>query len=889
MELDEILRAFEALPAETQAVVARDALEATKGKKWIPNPGPQTEAYYSEADCLLYGGEPGGGKLLALDTPIPTPEGWATMGDIEVGATVFDEHGMPCRVVAKSDVETEDTYLLTFSDGSQVVAGARHQWVTSTRKERMRALRSSPEWRAKRRAGRELHGNGKRPDLATRNRSNAGSKGLPTSGVRTTREIAESLRGRDGRLNHSVVVAGAIELPRADLPIDPYTFGVWLGDGTSTSGAVTSADHEVFDAIEGAGYTTTTYARSITRGVLGLQADLRALNVLGNKHIPAIYLRGSVDQRLALLQGLMDADGHCDRRGQCEIQLTSKALIDGVYELLCSLGIKVQMREGVARLNGRDIGPKWRIKFLTHHQAFRLPRKAERQKRDGFRGTHDVRYIVSADVVDPMPMQCIQVDSPSHCYLAGAAMIPTHNSQLILGLAFNEHQRTLVMRREYADLDRLIEDALAIHGSRDGFNGSPPPRLRINEKQVINFRAAQRVGDEQGTMGQGRDLLAIDEATHFAESQIRFLMGWVRSEDPDQRCRTVLATNPPLSAEGLWVNKMFAPWIDPKFPYPAQPGELRWVISDSDGNDKWVDGPGEYEVEVAGVPKMVRATSRSYIPASVRDNPYYVDSDYEATLDALSEPYRSLLMGGFKTAFEDQDFQVIPTEWVTAAQARWTPDGWKEHQMTAMGLDPAGGGRDSAELAYRHGGWYGELVSSTGEDTKDGAKSAATVVEKRRHGAPVVIDVGGGYAGAVIERFKDNGIDHLPFNGGSGSTAKTKDGELRFYNKRAEAWWKFREELDPSQEGGSVIALPPDQELLADLTAPTFTIKTQGILLEPKDDIRKRIGRSPGKGDAVVMALSEGNKAVSRAFGGSLSGRKPRVVTKRDMRNRGRK
>jgi hypothetical protein len=119
-------------------------------------------------------------------------------------------------------------------------------------------------------------------------------------------------------------------------------------------------------------------------------------------------------------------------------------------------------------------------------------------------------------------------------------------------------------------------------------------------------------------MGQGRDLLGIDEATHFAESQIRFLMGWVRTETPGQRCRTVLATNPPLTAEGLWVNKMFAPWLDPKHPNPAKPGELRWVVSDEDGNDEWVDGPDDTRV-VRG--KTVRPTSRTYIPASVKDNP----------------------------------------------------------------------------------------------------------------------------------------------------------------------------------------------------------------------------------------------------------------------------
>ncbi|MBZ0148527.1 MAG: hypothetical protein K8F62_13440, partial [Pseudorhodoplanes sp.] len=169
-------------------------------------------------------------------------------------------------------------------------------------------------------------------------------------------------------------------------------------------------------------------------------------------------------------------------------------------------------------------------------------------------------------------------------------------SQLILGLAFNKHRRSLIMRRHYGELERLIEDAVAIHGSRHGFSRDPHPRLRIAPGSTVYFRAAQHVGDEHGTMGQGRDLLGIDEATHFAESQVRFLMGWVRSEIPGQRCRTVLATNPPLTAEGLWVNAMFAPWLDPNFPRPARPRELRWVITDEEGKDLWVDGADDTRV-----------------------------------------------------------------------------------------------------------------------------------------------------------------------------------------------------------------------------------------------------------------------------------------------------
>lgn len=442
-------------------------------------------------------------------------------------------------------------------------------------------------------------------------------------------------------------------------------------------------------------------------------------------------------------------------------------------------------------------------------------------------------------------------------------------SQLILGLAFNQHKRSLIMRRQYGDLDRLVEDALKIHCSRQGFNGSPPPKLRISNEQIIDFAAAHRVGDEQGQMGKGRDLLGIDEATHFAESQIRFLMGWNRTDDPNQRCRTVLATNPPLSPEGLWVNSMFAPWLDPTYPRPAKPGELRWVISDDDGKDTWVDGPGEYPVMVAGKRKMVKAMSRTYIPASVSDNPFYMASGYQTQLDNMPEPFRSLLLGGFQTAFKDAPNQVIPTAWVKAAMARWTPRPPDGIPMCAIGVDASGGGEDPMVLAQRYDGWYAPLIEVPGKSIpqdRAGTYAAGIVISNRRDRAGVVVDMGGGYGGPMYEHLKANDIDVVGHKGSEGSHARTKDKQLKFFNMRSQVIWRFREALDPDQPGGSPIALPDDPVLLADLTAPTLDMAFNGIKVEAKEKIVERLGRSTNNGDAVVMAWSYGPKAITNAL-----------------------
>ena len=459
-------------------------------------------------------------------------------------------------------------------------------------------------------------------------------------------------------------------------------------------------------------------------------------------------------------------------------------------------------------------------------------------------------------------------------------------SQLGLGLAFECHRRSLVMRREYGDLDRLVEDAIKIHGSRAGFNGSPPPKLKVSDEQIIDFAAAHRVGDEMGQMGKGHDLLFIDEATHFAESQIRFLMGWVRTEVPGQRCRTVLATNPPLTAEGLWVVKMFAPWLDPRHAKPLKEGELGWVVSDEDGQDLWVEGPEDVR-EVNG--KMIRPTSRTYIHASVSDNPWYAASDYQRQLDAMPEPYRSLLMGGFKTSFKDQPNQCIPTAWILAAQKRWTPRHPDDVPMCALGVDASGGGDDPMVIAVRYDGWFDTLKKIPGKEIpmdRAGSYCAGQVLSYRRDDATVTIDLGGGFGSSMYEHLKANQIEVKGYKGAEATTRRSAEGKLRFVNKRSAAYWAFREALDPGQPGGSPIRLPPDPELVADLTAPTFEATPNGLRLEAKEKVCERLGRSTDCGDAAVMCWFEGARETSHAmewmeqagFGKRMK-RKPEIIT----------
>jgi hypothetical protein len=438
-------------------------------------------------------------------------------------------------------------------------------------------------------------------------------------------------------------------------------------------------------------------------------------------------------------------------------------------------------------------------------------------------------------------------------------------TDLGIGLAFTAHERSLILRRQYTDLSGIIDRAIEINGSRDGFSGAIPPKIRTKDDRLIQFGAHKDLGDEQSWQGIPFSYKYFDEACQHLEVQIRFHLGWIRTAVEGQRTRAVLGSNPPIDASGDWMIKMFRPWLDMTHEHPAKPGELRWFITTPSGEDLEVDGPEPREYDVKGKKEVYQPKSRTFIPSALGDNPFLVNSGYQATLDALPEPLRSAVRdGNFMAARMDAERQVIPAQWVIEAQARWTKDGKRGKRMTALGYDPAGGGADPSALARRYGHWYDELVLTKGSETADGSLTVAHIFTYRRDGAEIVIDTGGGYAGQTILRLRDNDTDYTAFNGNSEGPGRDKSGQLRFANLRAKAWWKFREALDPDQDGGSPICLPSDQQLRAELTAPTYTAQRMGIQIESKDDIRRRIGRSTNRADAVVMAWSEADDSIKR-------------------------
>jgi dUTPase len=246
-----------------------------------------------------------------------------------------------------------------------------------------------------------------------------------------------------------VPLAAPVQYPaRLDLPIEPYTFGAWLGDGTTTKAEITCCDPEILRQISGDGYAVQriTYAPHLyriggtgrTRSAItgqyerngSLSSRLRTMGMFDGKQVPRPYLEASVPQRLALLQGLMDTDGFADDvAGRCEFTSTKAGLADAVVELAASLGFRPVKSEGRAMLNGIDHGPKYRVKFTPDRPVFRLPRKLARQKGADAR-FHRFRAIVEVREVASVPVRCIQVANPDGVFLVSRSFIPTHNSSL---------------------------------------------------------------------------------------------------------------------------------------------------------------------------------------------------------------------------------------------------------------------------------------------------------------------------------------------------------------------------------------------------------------------------------------------------------------------------
>jgi hypothetical protein len=461
-------------------------------------------------------------------------------------------------------------------------------------------------------------------------------------------------------------------------------------------------------------------------------------------------------------------------------------------------------------------------------------------------------------------------------------------TDLLGGLSLTQHQRSLILRPQYTDLGAIIDRFCGIAGTKDGLNRSPPAQFKYDGR-IIDFGAAATLDGAETWQGNPHDLIGFDEACQFLEIVVRFLMGWNRAADQElgrevvQRSRTVLASNPPLGPEGEWIIGMFRPWLDLTHEDPAAHGELRWYVTDPDGMDMEVGGPQEIREWGGGlyIPK-----SRTFIPAALSDNPFLINTGYQATLDAMPEPLRSAVRdGNFMAAREDDAFQVIPTKWVIDANDRWRNMEKPRIGQSSIGLDVARGGKDSTVFSPRYGTWFDEQTIVAGRNTPDGTSVAVLAAGILREGGIIGIDNIG--IGADAETALKNA--QLPFeamNGAEGATAHTRDGAFGFLTRRSEMWWMLREALDPDY--GFDLAIPPDHALMADLTTPTYEVRPgrpPKIYVEGTKEMMRRLGRSPDRGSAMVYSWNCGELNLGGKEARTHTMKTPRVDSEYDMRN----
>lgn len=423
-------------------------------------------------------------------------------------------------------------------------------------------------------------------------------------------------------------------------------------------------------------------------------------------------------------------------------------------------------------------------------------------------------------------------------------------TDMLLGVAGTIFRRSRIMRREFPQLDGIIERGDKIYPA--SFVGGIKKSWSFDGRTIM-LRSMQFEKDWKKYQGQPIDFLGIDEAAEFSETMVRNVTGWVRSGE-GQRTLVMYTFNPPTTSEGEWVIRYFAPWLDPAHPNPANSGDIRYFAHvNRDQQDKVIEVPD-------GTPFVENGTtiypiSRTFIMASRHDNPY-LGEEYERRLQALPEPLRTIIMtGDFTVGTQDDPWQVIPTNWILEAQERWKKTRKPDVSQRSLGVDIAHGGADNTVIAPLYGVYFDELLIYPGGATPNGDEAARRVELAWRDKSRIGVDAIG-YGASATDTMMNWGMNVMPINFGAASDRFDRSRRFQFFNMRAEQYWALRDALDP--QSGEGICLPPSRTLRADLCAPRYKLVRGKIQLEAKEEIKKRLGRSPDEGDAVVLAWHAG-------------------------------
>ena len=819
--LDEYLDALTDHPDRDKIIA--EAMEATKDMLWVPNPGPQTDAYFTEADELLYGGEAGGGKsdlIIGLsltahsrslvlrrtnkeadklpdryEQVIGSRSGYNSQkGTWRIGGRIIDIGGV--------QLENDKQKRKGIPHDLKCVASGTQVLMSGNRYQRIETIEVGDY---------VMTLEGPRQVLKAFKVTDRDCVRVEVNGVSQVQSANHALLAQNGWVSHDTSCDFYSEHQAASGPIQFRALCIGWQDVL----------HRLWSSLP---VLQTTYRW--VRSIAGLRSVARAVRCFADRpdlHActaqqgQGTYSAEFDDEHL----GAWRQQGYRHARQERQQQNQRSTMHESAQHLPGRDGVDAHGTSLPADLMGRCLNG-------TRPHGERIPESSDHRAQ---RAAYRSYPLLLADAGQHSPTD-LQTDGQ------GITQRRIHHTQLYAHPYTMETRQSQIFLRE-----------------------SPCHSFPV-ERQPLHDLEIEEV-NHFITYGGIVNKNCFDELVDFTESQYLFINTWNRTTQPGQRCRIVATTNPPTTPEGMWVVKRWAAWLDPKHPNPAKDGELRWYTT-INGTDTEVDGPGPHMVEG----RQIMAKSRTFIRSKLSDNPDLTRTDdYQRTLDALPEELRAAYAEGrFDVGLKDQPFQAIPTEWIRAAQDRWTdraPDGVPQ---CAIGVDCSGGGNDPMILAIRNDGWFAPMIEIPAKDIppeRMGKHSAGIIVSYRQNNSTVIVDMGGGYGGPTYEQLHENNVEAVPYKGAEKSVRRTKDGLLGFTNKRTEIIWKLRESLDPAQPGGSPIMLPPDPQLLADLAAPTFRTVPAGIQIESKEDVCKRLGRSTDKGDAVCMAWYAGPTYVT--------------------------
>lgn len=435
---------------------------------------------------------------LADSTPILTSNrGWTTHGDLKIGDYVYGLNGEPTKIIGISD-KSNCNQLITFSNGSKILAHEEHLWTVSKR-------------------------------------GNKNPLTITTSEIKKDYQYTE--KNGKKRYRYHLPFIKPIQYPKTELPLDPYFLGLWLGDGSSTKPCITH-DPKDIESIEHIPYKISTICTHTETGVKttyfshqGIIKKIKELHLYNNKHIPRIYLEACVEDRLQLLAGLIDSDGSVDKNGRVRFININKQLINDVFELCTGLGLypyfHVRKKED---MNHYKRNSKYNIKS-THdayvvgfQPKYSIPTQIPRKKINKT-PTHRRLAITDITTVKGEQGKCIEIENPDGIYLAGKQLIPTHNSKSsMVTLAYplwlifqNPHLNILIVSNEASLAETFgikLREYIKKYGAYFGVHLSESKHssthLMFEDKKGL-AGSIKLVGANGSITGRDADYIIIDD------------------------------------------------------------------------------------------------------------------------------------------------------------------------------------------------------------------------------------------------------------------------------------------------------------------------------------------------------------------------------------------